>query len=31
MFENYVSICKHVRRNVADPSEARKILGLKSI
>ena len=29
--ENYVSICKHVRRDVADPSEARKILGLKSI
>jgi 3-keto-5-aminohexanoate cleavage enzyme len=29
--ENYVSICNHVRRNVADPSEARKILGLKSI
>jgi len=29
--ENYVSICKHVRRDVADPSEARKILGLKSV
>lgn len=29
--ENYVSICKHVRRDVADPSEARKMLGLKSI
>ncbi|MHA1985749.1 MAG: 3-keto-5-aminohexanoate cleavage protein [Promethearchaeota archaeon] len=29
--ENYVSICKHVRRDVADTSEARKILGLKSI
>jgi len=31
IIENYVSICKHVRRDVADPSEARKILGLKSI
>jgi 3-keto-5-aminohexanoate cleavage enzyme len=28
--ENYVSICKHVRRPVANPSEARKTLGLKS-
>lgn len=26
---NYVDICKHVRRDVADPSEARTILGLK--
>ncbi|MFX1376556.1 MAG: 3-keto-5-aminohexanoate cleavage protein [Promethearchaeota archaeon] len=25
---NYVDICKHVRREVADPSESRKILGL---
>ena len=25
---NYVDICKHVRREVADPSEARKMLGL---
>jgi 3-keto-5-aminohexanoate cleavage enzyme len=29
--ENYVSICKHVRRKVADPSEARKMLELKPI
>ncbi|MHA1933540.1 MAG: 3-keto-5-aminohexanoate cleavage protein [Promethearchaeota archaeon] len=28
--ENYISICRHVRRDVADPSEARKILGLKA-
>jgi len=27
--KNYVDICKHVRRDVADPSEARVILGLK--
>ncbi len=27
--KNYASICKHVNREVADPSEARKILGLK--
>ncbi|MFX1592229.1 MAG: 3-keto-5-aminohexanoate cleavage protein [Promethearchaeota archaeon] len=26
--QDYVSICKHVGRDVADPSEARKILGL---
>ena len=26
--ENYVDICGHVSRDVADPSEARKILGL---
>jgi 3-keto-5-aminohexanoate cleavage enzyme len=25
---NYVDICRHVRRDVADPSEARKMLGL---
>jgi 3-keto-5-aminohexanoate cleavage enzyme len=25
---NYVSICKHVRRDIADPSEARKMLDL---
>ena len=27
--KTYVDICKHVRRDVADPSEARVILGLK--
>ncbi|MHA2392617.1 MAG: 3-keto-5-aminohexanoate cleavage protein [Promethearchaeota archaeon] len=26
---NYIDICKHVRRDIADPSEARDILGLK--
>ncbi|MHA2269785.1 MAG: 3-keto-5-aminohexanoate cleavage protein [Promethearchaeota archaeon] len=30
LVENYVSICQHVRLNVADPSEARKLLGLIS-
>ncbi|MBA7653852.1 3-keto-5-aminohexanoate cleavage enzyme [subsurface metagenome] len=29
IIKNYVDICKHVRREVADPSEARVILGLK--
>lgn len=29
IIEQYVSISKHVQRDVADPSEARKILGLK--
>jgi 3-keto-5-aminohexanoate cleavage enzyme len=27
--KNYISICKHVGREIADPSEARKLLGLK--
>jgi len=29
--KNYASIIKHVGKEIADPTEARKILGLKRI